>query len=81
VELGLGNCVGNAVLVNVVVFVLVFDSVAVAVSGIPMPIKFRLSTFISILFCALPIPNNKREISIKCIISLPYSFEDNFSRC
>lgn len=73
-ELGLGNCVGNAVLVNVVVFVLVFDCVAVDVSGIPRPTKLRLSTFISILFCALPIPNNKRESRIIRIISLPYSF-------
>ena len=79
-ELGLGNRVGNAVLVNVVVFVLVFDSVAVAVSGIPRLTKLRLSTFISILVCALPIPNNKRESSIKSIISLAYYFEDNFFR-
>lgn len=74
VELGLGNRVSNAVLVNVVVFVLVFDCVAVDVVGMPRPTKLRLSTFISILFCVLLIPNNKRESSIIRIISSPYSF-------
>ncbi len=69
---GLGNRVCTADLLSVVVFVLVFDSVDVAVLGIPMLIKSLLSILLYIngsFVCRKPNPSVKIDSNGKSIIS------------